>query len=93
MKFITKVQRIQRSRPGVGWFLTGLGFILPVFSVLGAFLLFGVADFSSQVRDEFERPPGAFEHSLFALALLLLVSLFVAGLILIWARVRRYDAV
>ena len=92
MRLVTTIQRVQREKPRLGWFLTGLGFISSVISVVGVFLLFGSSHFASDVRDQVEKPPGAVEYSLFALAMLAMVSLFVAGLILIWARVRKYVA-
>ena len=88
MRFVTTVQRVQRDRPALGWFLTVLGVVLPVLASLGIVLLFSLADFSSHVRDDFEARPGEIAYSLFALALIACGCLFVTGLLLVWARVR-----
>ena len=90
MRFLATVERIQRDRPCAGWILTAVGVALPILASLGTFALFDLADFSSQVRDQYERPPGIIAYSLFALAIAFFALLFLVGLLLIWARVRRY---
>lgn len=92
MKFVSSIQRIQHERPGVGWALTLSGAVLPVVASFGIWLLFRAKDFASQVRDDFERSPGFIDYTVFSLALLFFAALFVAGLVLLWARVRRHDS-
>jgi len=90
--FLTKIERIQRERPGTGWLITALGIILTIIACWGVVFLFDHKDLSSVVRDDFEKPPGVTDYFIFALALLACGVLFFTGLFLIWARVRRYVA-
>jgi membrane protease YdiL (CAAX protease family) len=89
MKILAIMERIQRERPGMGWLLTVLGVIMPVIASLGACFLFALAGFSSNVRDTYEKPPGVLDYFLFGLALAMCACLFLTGILLIWARVRR----
>ena len=92
MRLLTKIERIQRERPAVGWLLTTLGILLPLIASFGIWFLFALADFSSNLRDGFEKPPGTLEYALFTLMLIGCGGLFVTGLILIWARARGFFA-
>jgi hypothetical protein len=91
MRLVSSIQRIQRQRPSIGWALTLLGGVLLVLAPFAIALLFGARDFASNVRDDFEKAPGPVEYALFNLAVAFFVVVFVAGLLLIWARIRKHD--
>jgi len=89
MSLLGAIEQIQRKHRAFGWLLTTIGFVLPVIAVCGVMFLFALADFSSQVRDEFEKPPGFGSYLAFALGLSICLLSFVSGLLLIRARFRR----
>ena len=92
MAFLTKIERIQRERPGTGWLITAVGIILPIIACVGVVFLFDLKNFLSTIHDVIEKPPAATGSFVFALALLACGVLFFTGLFLIWVRVRRYVA-
>lgn len=89
MGFVSSIQRIQRQRPSVGWALTILGLVLLGLAPCAIWFLFGARDFTSNVRDAFEKPPSSVDYALFSLAVFFFVVVFAAGLLLIWARIRK----
>lgn len=91
MGLISCIQRIQRERRSIGWALTLFGVVLMVFAPFAILLLFGTRDLASNVRDDFEKPPGPIDYALFNLAVAFLVVVFATGLLLIWARIRKHD--
>jgi len=92
MKLLVTVERVYRERQTLGWVLTLVGVALPVIGTLGLYCLYALADFSSHVRDDHDKPPGVIAYSLFAIAIAVCGCFISAGLLLIWTRVRRYVA-
>lgn len=90
MKWLNTVERVYRQRPVSGWMLTLAGFALPLIGAFGIYGLYSAADFSSEVRDQYEKPPGVMSYTMFGLAIAVCGSFIGAGLLLVWTRFRKY---
>ncbi|MEI9863530.1 MAG: hypothetical protein WDN00_03040 [Limisphaerales bacterium] len=66
-----------------------LGIALLILALVGVVLIFGVADFSSAVRDDLEKPLGVMDYFIFALLLLFSVAVFLVGLFILWSGVHK----
>lgn len=65
------------------------GVVLLALASVGFLFAFGVADFSSAVRDDFEKQRGVTDYSVFTLTLLACAALFLAGVRVLWVSARK----